>query len=186
MTHFHNDKNQLRQTLLQMRQQLDADLLTGWNRAISQHVHQLTAQHQAQSIGVYWPIRNEPDLRALYAQWAVEGKQLSLPVVIDKNKPLKFFKWLPHEPVVRDAMGAPIPAAMAVEVAPELVLVPCVGFNDARVRLGYGGGFYDRTLSGSPSLRSIGVAYACAHANFATEIHDAILDIVITEEGLFN
>ncbi len=81
-------------------------------------------------------------------------------------------------------MGVQVPAASSAEVAPELLLIPCVGFNQERFRLGYGGGFYDRTLAARPRPRAIGVAYECSRAEFSVEAHDIALDAVVTEAGI--
>lgn len=175
------DKNHLRQALISLRQGIALDVRSRWDQAIANQLNALPILHLASVIGVYWPIRNEPDLRALYTAWAANGKQLALPVVIDKNMPLKFFAWTPGDDLLKDAMGVWIPGGTLTEVHPEVVLVPCVGFNDARMRLGYGGGFYDRTLARSPRPQAIGVAYRCLRAAFATEAHDVAMDAIITE-----
>ncbi len=176
-----HEKSQLRQTLIALRQGIAADVRLCWDQSIARQLTAWLLENPATTIGIYWPMRNEPDLRSLYADWAAAGKQLALPIVIDKNLPLKFYGWAPGTALVKDAMGVWVPANTELEVDPDLMLVPCVGFNDARIRLGYGGGFYDRTLAKSTRAQAIGVAYGCTRAAFEGEDHDVALDAIITE-----
>lgn len=134
-------------------------------------------------MGVYWPIRGEPDLRDAYAALSAQGIALALPVTVEKNAPLRFAAWKPGDVTARDAMGIAIPEAAAPFVEPDVLLIPCVGFNSTRVRLGYGGGFYDRTLAKVPRPRTVGVAYALGLAQFEAEPHDIALDAILTEAG---
>lgn len=152
----------------QMDARLCAHLLAWWNR------------HRFDRVGVYWPIRGEPDLHALYAELAAQGVQLALPTVAGRQSPLVFLAWEPGAPTVRDAFGVPVPASASV-VAPQALLVPCVGFNDANFRLGYGGGFYDRTLAAVPRPATAGVAYAFSRALFEADSFDIALDVIITD-----
>lgn len=184
MTAFLHDKSRLRKDLIAQRQALVPAVRVEWDCAIAKHVSRLLASRPFRTIGIYWPIRNEPDLRDRYADWAAHGMQLALPVVIDPDLPLKFLAWAPGEPLVKDAMGVWVPAMSAREVLPEVVLVPCVGFNTARVRLGYGGGFYDRTLANASRPLAIGIGYSFMQADFAAEAHDVALDMIITETAL--
>lgn len=184
MALLQQDKNYLRRDLLAQRQALAPALREAWNAAIGKHLRHLLERQPAQSIGIFWPMRSEPDLRQIFDKWSAAGVQLALPVVIDPNCPLKFLAWAPGDALFKDAMGVWVPAASSREVAPELLLVPCVGYNRDRFRLGYGGGFYDRTLAASPRPRAIGVAYACSRADFAVERHDIALDAVVTETGI--
>lgn len=179
-------KNSLRQELLAQRQATPSALREEWNAAISKHLHHLLERQPARVIGIFWPMRSEPDLRQLFDEWAANGVQLALPVVIDPVLPLKFLAWKPGDPLMKDAMGVWVPAQACAELQPDLLLVPCVGYNRDKFRLGYGGGFYDRTLASSPRPRAIGVAYSCNRAEFAVESHDIPLDAVVTEAGIEN
>ena len=78
-------------------------------------------------------------------------------------------------------MGIAVPAPPRTVVQPQALLVPCVGFNADRIRLGYGGGFYDRTLENMPRPLTIGIGYACAQADFDAAPHDVALDMIVTE-----
>ncbi len=109
----------------------------------------------ADNIGVYLPIRSEPDLSACYAQWRAQGRRLALPVVTGKNEPLTFRVWEAGALLRTAAFGVQVPETDET-VVPDVLVIPCVGFRvlDGRpYRLGYGGGFYDRTLA-LPAFRT--------------------------------
>ncbi len=175
-------RSALRRLLLERRDGLDPTLKNTWDAALGQHVLAWCAPARITLLGVYWPIRSEPDLRPAYAALAACGVQLALPVVIDRAAPLKFARWTPDQRLVDGAFGVPVPAA-AVWVEPQALLVPCLGFSEDRLRLGYGGGFYDRTLAAMPRPAAIGVAYGCARVEFEPEPHDVALDRILTEDA---
>jgi 5-formyltetrahydrofolate cyclo-ligase len=79
-----------------------------------------------------------------------------------------------------------VPSPPQVIVQPQALLIPCVGFNRQRMRLGYGGGYYDRTLAASPRPLAIGIAYRGSLATFAADPYDIALDAIITEDGCFD
>ena len=176
-----SDKAALRRTLLDRRQRIsDGDRLR-WNAAIESRLEQWLASHTLTALGVYLPIRSEPELLGLYAKLVARGVKLSLPIVVGKDQPLRFTAWMPGDKMVRDAFGVPVPAQTSFVPMPEVLLVPCVGFNAQGFRLGYGGGFYDRTLAQTPKPVAIGIAYACQEAAFEVGVHDISMDVIITE-----
>ena len=107
--------------------------------------------------------------------------RLALPVVLERHAALGFAEWVPGEAMLADRMGVAVPAALRMVERPPALLIPCLGFNAGRYRLGYGGGFYDRTLEAQPRPLTVGVAYACQEAQFASAPHDVALDLVVTE-----
>lgn len=136
-------------------------------------------------LAFYWPIKGEPDLAPLVARWlaADASRRAALPVVAGDL--LQFAPWSPGAPMHSGRYGIPVPAT-AERLSPQLLLAPCVGFDGARHRLGYGGGFYDRTL-GAMTLRpvSVGVAFDCGRvSSIDPQPHDIRLDLVITESGV--
>ena len=135
----------------------------------------------ADPLAVYWPLRGEPDLSHAYAELAALGVRLALPVVLARDAALGFAEWTPGEAMVKDSMGVAVPAALRMIARPPAMLVPCLGFNAQCYRLGYGGGYYDRTLAAPPRPLTAGVAYACQKAQFASAAHDVALDLIITE-----
>ncbi|HTN67184.1 MAG TPA: 5-formyltetrahydrofolate cyclo-ligase, partial [Burkholderiaceae bacterium] len=124
----------------------------------------------------------EPDLAPAYATLAMRGVQLALPVVVARAAPLRFAHWIPGAPLVVGTFDVPVPRE-PTWVDPPTLLVPCLGFNSARMRLGYGGGFYDRTLAGAPRPATIGIAYGCLQAEFEAAPHDIALDCILTESA---
>lgn len=118
-----------------------------------------------------------------------EGWRTCLPIVTGMEEPLVFRAWAPGDPLVPGAFDIPVPPESAPEVVPDVLLVPLLAFDRKGFRLGYGGGFYDRTLEKLRLTRNvvaIGVAY---HAQMVDEVpvglHDAPLDYVMTEEDSF-
>lgn len=139
------------------------------------------------AIGAYWPIKGEFDaLPALY-RWTESDpeRQIGLPVIHRESKQLRFHVWFPGCPMEEDAFGIPKPKDTPL-FEPQLLLVPCVGYGPKGVRLGYGGGFYDRTLAAlSPRPVTVGVGYAHGFIPWlAPEPHDVPLDAMVNEEGV--
>jgi len=176
------DKGLLRRRLLADRQAVAAEVRRRWDEAICARILAWWNVNPVPTIGVYWPIRDEPDIRATYDELSARGVQLALPMVVARDAPLRFAAWSPGDPLVAAAFGVPVPEN-TVEVRPEAILLPCVGFNADKLRLGYGGGFYDRTLAAAPCPLAIGIAYCCGMAAFPGEAHDIALDEVITERS---
>lgn len=142
---------------------------------------------QDTTIGAYWPIKGEFDaLPALY-RWseADAARRIGLPVINRETKQLRFHVWYPGCPMEEDAYGIPKPKDTDA-FEPQLLLVPCVGFGPKGLRLGYGGGFYDRTLAAlQPRPVTVGVGYANGFVPWLqAESHDVPLDAMLTDEGL--
>jgi len=175
------DKRVLRRSLLDTRRSISEEQLALWNAAISDRLEQCFDEHPVATLGVFWPINKEPDLRGLYEKLSARGVRLSLPVVVGKDQPLRFAAWIPGDAMVQDSFGVSVPEQPVFGATPEALLIPCVGFNAQRFRIGYGGGFYDRTLAGTPRPLAIGIAYACLQADFGTEAHDIALDMMVTD-----
>jgi 5-formyltetrahydrofolate cyclo-ligase len=139
------------------------------------------------TIGAYWPIKGEFDaLPALY-RWseADTARRIGLPVINRDTRQLRFHVWYPGCPMEEDAYGIPKPKDTE-SFEPQLLLVPCVGYGPKGLRLGYGGGFYDRTLAAlQPRPITVGVGYANGFVPWLQgEPHDVPLDAMVTDEGL--
>lgn len=145
------------------------------------------ATHPFRTIGAYWAIKGEFDaLPALYRWSEAEPERvIGLPVIDRETKQLRFHEWFPGCPMEGDAFGIPKPKGTA-EFEPELLLVPCVGFGPKGTRLGYGGGFYDRTLAAlAPRPYTVGVGYAHGFIPWLeAEPHDVPLDAILTDDGV--
>ncbi len=182
MPEFTTTKVALRRELLAYRQAISSEVRRDWNASLCAHLLAWHNAQQVQTLGVYSPIRGEPDLSAAYAELASRGVRLALPVVAAKDAPLDFFEWKPGDAMTKDEYGVAIPLARN-KLRPDALLIPCIGFNAQRFRLGYGGGFYDRTLAAQPRPMTVGIAYSCALVAFEPDAHDVALDAVITEAG---
>jgi 5-formyltetrahydrofolate cyclo-ligase len=136
-------------------------------------------------LGFFWPIRSEPDLAPVIARWlAADAKRCAGLPVVEADR-LAFAPWTPGMALQPGRFDIPVPPGRA-RLSPQLMLIPCVGFDDARYRLGYGGGYYDRTL-GALAVRPVmvGVAFDCGRvASIDPQPHDIRLDLVITESGV--
>lgn len=167
--------------MLARRKALGLPEKTAADQLIGQRVLAWCATEGITDLGVYHPIRQEPDLLAAYNALAKQGVHLSLPVVVDKDAPLVFRRWQPGDALEKDAFGTAVPLSSAAIAGPQALVIPCVGYNAERMRLGYGGGFYDRTLAAPKRPLAVGVCYAFGMAEFASEAHDIALDLVITD-----
>lgn len=174
-------KASLRNTLKARRRAIDPAQKAAWDERIGARVLAWWKANPHASLAVYWPLAGEPDLRPAYAEMAAAGVRLALPVVVARHAALGFAAWLPGEPTVLDQMGVAVPRDLRMVDRPQALLVPCLGFNAQGYRVGYGGGFYDRTLAPGPRPSTVGIAYACQMVEFTGDAHDVALDRVITE-----
>ncbi|PKO90633.1 MAG: 5-formyltetrahydrofolate cyclo-ligase [Betaproteobacteria bacterium HGW-Betaproteobacteria-10] len=133
-----------------------------------------------------WPIKFEPDVRAIVEAWTMAGSRAALPVVVHANAPLAFREWSAETPLVADRYGIPTPTSGAW-LRPTLILLPLNGFDAAGYRLGYGGGYFDRTLAAlAPRPLAVGVGFEINRlASIRPESHDQRLDWIVTEAGAF-
>lgn len=176
-----SDKQLLRKALMARRAAIDPADKALWDARIGARLLRWWQGQSAGSLGVYWALKGEVDLSATFAELAAQGVQLVLPVVLAKHAPLGFAAWTPGEAMHKDAMGVAVPEQLRMVARPPALLVPCLGFDGAGYRLGYGGGYYDRTLEGLPRPATAGIAYACQQADFDHLPHDIPLDIILTE-----
>lgn len=136
-------------------------------------------------LSAYWPIKGEPDLRPLMAKLHDAGVIIALPLVETKAAPLVFRLWTPETKMARGDWNIPVPPADAEQVTPDIALAPLVGWDGEGYRLGYGGGYFDRTLA-ALELRpfAIGVGYASAKlSTIFPQPHDIAMDLIVTEDG---
>lgn len=140
-----------------------------------------------QVIGFYWPYRAEFDVRPLMTRLfeRQEGRCFCLPVVIAPGQPLRYRAWQPQCILQCDRHGIATPVNGAWHI-PDLLLIPVNAFDDQGYRLGYGAGYFDRTLASlHPVPRTLGIGFELAHvASILPEAHDQPLDAVITECGI--
>ena len=158
-------------------------------RAVASHLMTLVPQICAgtATIGGYWPKGDELDLRSALTDLSAAGHETCLPVVSGVAWPLLFRLWRPGHPLVPGAFRIMEPMADAPLVQPSIVLVPMLAFDADGWRLGYGGGFYDRTLAvlrEEAPVIAVGIAYAGQRVpNVPRDSYDQKLDWLVTEQG---
>jgi 5-formyltetrahydrofolate cyclo-ligase len=132
-------------------------------------------------VSVYWPFRGELDLRDWMRSGVQRGLRIALPVVVEKGQPLVFREWVPGARLTRGVWNIPVPAE-GPEVLPNVLLSPFVGFDPQNYRLGYGGGFFDRTLAAMKTPRRvIGVGHPSgALPTIHPQVHDIPMDVIVT------
>lgn len=136
-------------------------------------------------VSAYWPFRGEPDLRPWLKGLEDRGAVGALPVVVQRHAPLVFRSWRRDEPLEPGVWKIPVPSN-GIAVTPDIVIAPVVGFDPRCFRLGYGGGFYDRTLAALPrGTRIVGLGYAQqAIRTIYPQDHDVAMEMVVTEGGI--
>lgn len=137
------------------------------------------------TLSAWWPIKAELNLRHWLETLLARGARVALPVVVTPAAPLVFRLWTPDCKMVQGFWKIPVPAE-GPEVVPDVTLAPLVGWNASGFRLGYGGGYFDRTLAAlSPCPLTIGIGLQSARlATFFPQPHDIALDVILTEAGV--
>ncbi len=173
-----------RQRIIAERLSLSADERRRHAEMIGRHLSAALGNVQGRTIGVYWPIRSEPKLRPWMEQINARGAQCALPVVVERHAPLVFRTWRPGATMASGIWNIPVPAD-GVDVLPDIVVSPVVGFDPACYRLGYGGGFYDRTLAAlARRPLVIGVGFAMSAVTTLHPLpHDIRMPFIVTEHG---
>ena len=156
-------------------------------QAVGKRAAELLPAGQGEVVSGYWPIGSELDVIPLLRRFAAAGAVTALPVADAPGRPLRFLAWTPGQPVTAAGGGIMVPAAGAPEVVPTVVLVPMLAFDRDGFRLGYGGGFYDRTLAGLRArgrVLAVGVAFAGQEMEtLPRDRYDQRLDMLLTERS---
>ncbi len=179
-----------RARLIEARRALPVATRAAIGEALGGHLRALLRDRWGDLRGLvfsaYWPIKGEPDLRWLMAELDAGGTAVALPIVETKAAPLVFRRWTRATRMVRGDWNIPVPPPEAEAVHPAVTLAPFVGWDGAGYRLGYGGGYFDRTLAAlSPRPFAIGVGLEAARlATIFPQPHDIGLDAIVTEAGL--
>jgi 5-formyltetrahydrofolate cyclo-ligase len=153
-----------------------------WGAEIEAKLRTLLLERPVMTLGVYWPFQAEFDPRALIDWVIAQGFAVALPAVVDKKGPLEYRAWRPGKAMVDGVWNIPIPEAREV-VVPQAVLAPLVGFDRQCYRLGYGGGYFDRTLAAfSPRPLAIGVGFEMSQIKtIFPQSFDIPMDVIVTE-----
>lgn len=173
-----------RARLIEARRALPLDERERVGAAIAERLSALPELSDAPSVvAFYWPIRGEPDLRPFVRALLGRGFEAALPVVVERNAPVEFHRWTAATRMQRQSVwGIPVPAVRDV-VEPDVLIIPLVGMDDDAYRLGYGGGYYDRTLASFARRPfAIGVGYELARLEtIHPQPHDVPMDVIVTE-----
>lgn len=141
------------------------------------------------TVAAFWPLDGEPDLRPLLEQWAKADIAVALPAIRAAGAPLEFRAWAPGDALHSGPHNVQEPSADRPVLRPDVILVPTLGYTSQADRLGYGGGYYDRTLAAlhaaGHDFTAIGVAWneGLLQAGYQAAEHDVRLDAVLTPDG---
>jgi 5-formyltetrahydrofolate cyclo-ligase len=185
------EKAALRRLMRERRASLDPEARAAASLAVRDRLIAWIASRRLARDAVvagYWPIRDELDPQPALQALATQGYRLALPVSIMRGEPLAFRAWFPGDALAPDIMGIAAPLPAAAPLSPALVLVPMLAFDRACRRLGYGAGFYDRTLAAlrrAAAIRAVGLAFSAQETErIPAGPEDAPLDAVATENGV--
>lgn len=180
----------LRQRCLTARATMDPTTHADLSRQIQAQLEavlrsDLVATNRSSILAFYFPIRNEFDARPLVLQLISSGWRAALPVVLSRDAPMVYRSWLPDSLMKSDVHGIPVPT-VDQRVQPTIVLLPLVAFDCEGYRLGYGGGYFDRTLSAQvPPPLTIGIGFELGRCpTIRPQAHDVRLSAIVTEAGV--
>ncbi len=176
----------LRRARLAARLALDAAQHAALSGSLSAHLAKLLSALPAQTLAFCAPVRGEFDARPLAGELLARGWRAAMPVVVEADAPMIFRAWTPDCAMAEDRYGIPIPRE-GPQLDPNIVLLPLLAFDPAGYRLGYGGGYFDRTLAARvPRPQAIGVGFELGRVpDIRPQPHDIRLDAVVTEAGVF-
>jgi 5,10-methenyltetrahydrofolate synthetase len=180
-------RKNLRSELLARRMAVPAERLQVWRIAMDRHLQYGFPGLAKGVVAFCWPIRNEYDARHLVRRLREQGATTVLPVVLAPKTPLIFREWHPGVEMALGKLAIPYPKA-GPELVPDTVLLPMNGFDRQGFRLGYGGGFFDRTLESLHASKPmvIGVSFELgAIATIRPQPWDIPMDYVVTERGVY-
>ena len=154
-----------------------------WGDRLAGHVLNHCPPPPGAVVAGFWPLAGEIDIRPLLLALAGRGHVIALPETPPRGQELRFRRWRPGDPLLPERFGTLRPDGPVI--VPDVLLVPLLAFDRAGRRLGYGGGYYDRTLAALPGRRTIGCAFAAQEVGTVpTGPHDQTLDQIATERGV--
>lgn len=174
-----------RAALIERRMAVPPATRRQWAAAIEPALEALIRGSGARTVGFYWPFKAEFDPRATVKRLLASGFRAALPVVVEKKQPMIFRLWTPATEMTNGIWDIPVPKDSET-VVPDLLLAPVVGFDAAHYRLGYGGGYFDRTLGSlAPRPIAIGVGFELGRlATIYPQSFDVPMNHVVTEAGV--
>jgi 5-formyltetrahydrofolate cyclo-ligase len=179
-------KATLRREALARRGAVAPGARVAFSRRLANEGMRLARLWRPRAVSAFHTLRDEPDTLQLLSALAAEGFATALPVVVGRESPLTFRLWRPGDPTRLGAMSIAEPLEEAPAVEPDLLFVPLACFDRRGHRIGYGAGYYDRTLAGLRAIKpihAVGVAYGvCEVAAVPYEAHDQSLDAIVTDQ----
>ena len=178
-------RKQTRTELIERRLRAQAHERARWSTAIVQHLSQVLPEPDCRVLGFCWPYKAEPDVLPTVRRWIEKGGMAALPVVVQPRAPMVFRRWYPDARMTKRVYDIAIPADTE-ELQPGILLIPLTGFDAAGYRLGYGGGFFDRTVVAlQPRPLMIGVGFDLSRLpTIFPQQHDQPMDLIVTESGV--
>lgn len=178
-------RKERRAALIARRIAVPPDTLKQWNEAITELIASGFPMLAVMTVGFCWPFKNEFDARFVIRRFRDRGAVAALPAVVAKASPLQFRTWWPGAPMTPGVYAIPVPDGTEL-VVPDAAIVPMNGFDEQGYRLGYGGGYFDRTLAATaPRPLAIGVGFEFARMpTIQPQPHDIAMDFVVTEAGI--
>jgi 5-formyltetrahydrofolate cyclo-ligase len=179
-------KTALRREALALRRAAASGVRVAFSRRLAEEGSRLARLWRPRVVSAFHPLRDEPDTLELLKALAAEDFATALPVVVGRGSALTFRLWRPGDPTRTGAMSIPEPLETAPAVDPDLLFVPLACFDRRGHRIGYGAGYYDRSLArlrAMKAVHAVGVAYeVCEVAAVPNEAHDQRLDAILTDE----
>lgn len=174
-----------REQLIAARMALSQEDRDAGSRSIADSLEKIIVPAPGQVISLYWPFRGEPDMKPFMARAHEAGATIALPIVIEKGRPLAFRRWHPGCAMERGIWNILQPAD-DVRVTPTITIAPLVGHDAGCYRLGYGGGFFDRTLAAiAPRPFAIGIGMALTRIEtIFPQVYDVPMDVIVTEAAV--
>lgn len=176
-----------RAELIARRVALSREQRAPWNERITELLWEGCPIARDTVVGFCWPFNAEFDARFVIRRWRGQGATAALPEVVAKGQPLRFRTWWPGVTMVWGVYDIPVPSGSDV-VVPDIALVPMNGFDERGYRLGYGGGYFDRTLAACDQrMLTIGIGYELARlTTIYPQAHDIPMDFVVTEAAVYS
>lgn len=179
-------RKDLREILIKKRMHMSLNEHISANEIISINLYKLLDILDINMLAFYWPHKCEFNgLHIMNALHRLRGIKICLPFVEARERPLKFLEWSPTTEMSFGKLQIPYPKNTS-ELSPDTLIIPMVGFDLSGHRLGYGGGYYDKTLSNIPQALKVGVAFELSRiSNIFPQWHDIPMDFIVTEKGVF-
>ena len=173
-------KKKLRKSFIELRNTLPLSSKIEADAKISNTLYKLLEDCEG-PLAFYWPMKNEYDPVGVISKLIIKRKcQAALPVIIKKNSPMKFLSWDTDTMLEKGIFNLLVPSSLSHEIHPKTIVIPCVGFDSNNYRLGYGGGYYDRTLPNFADSKKIGICYSsCKVPSLDPNEYDIPMDLIV-------